>query len=116
MHELSICQALVVQVESLAREHSANRVAQITLGIGALSGVEPDLLEQAYTVACAGTVADKAELIVERLPVRVRCEQCGEETSVRPNRLVCGKCGDWHTRLTSGDECVLMNVELVKGR
>ena len=115
MHELSVCQALVSQVASVARENNANRVAQITLGIGPLSGIEPFLLEQAYLMARAGTVAERAELIVQTIPVRVRCEQCGAESNVLPNRLLCGACGDWHTRLTSGDECMLMSVELLKG-
>jgi len=115
MHELSVCQALVGQVENLLKDHYAHRVAQITLGIGPLSGVEPNLLEQAYTIARAGTVAGEAELIVESIPVRVHCDTCGAETSVLPNRLVCGECGDWHTRLISGDECMLMSVEFING-
>jgi hydrogenase nickel incorporation protein HypA/HybF len=42
----------------------------------------------------------------------VRCETCGAESVALPNRLVCGACGDWHTRLVSGDEMLLASVEL----
>lgn len=28
------------------------------------------------------------------------------------NRLLCGACGDWHTRIISGDELLLESVEL----
>ena len=28
------------------------------------------------------------------------------------NRLLCGACGDYHTRLLSGDEMILASVEL----
>jgi hydrogenase nickel incorporation protein HypA/HybF len=44
--------------------------------------------------------------------VRVRCEQCGAESEASPNRLLCGACGDYHTRLLSGDELLLVSVEL----
>ena len=114
MHELSICQALISQLEAIAREQAAQRVALIRLGVGPLSGVEPQLLEQAYPIASAGTLADGAELVIENLPLRVSCDACGQTTDALPNRLLCAACGDWHTRLVSGDELQLNSVELIK--
>lgn len=114
MHELSVCQGLLSQVEAIAREHAADKVTAITLQIGPLSGVEPALLQQAFTLARAGGVAAEAALVIEALPVRVSCENCGRESEAAPNRLLCGHCGDYHTRLLSGDEMLLMRVELDK--
>lgn len=112
MHELSVCQALLTQVADLARDHRANAVHKIVIRVGPLAGVEPALLMQAFPLACAGTLAEAAELVIEELPLRVRCETCSAESAVLPNRLVCGACGDWHTRLVSGDEMLLASVEL----
>ena len=112
MHELSVCQSLLDQVVRIAADRSATAVTRVTLRIGPLSGVEPELLQQAFPLARAGTVAGQAELVIESLPVRVRCDACGAETDALPNRLVCGACGDWHTRLSSGDELMLVSVEL----
>jgi len=112
MHELSICHALLDQVEVLAAEHGAQRVASITVSIGPLSGVEPDLLQASYPLASVGTVADGARLEIVRTPLRVRCEQCGAETAATLNRLVCGACGHLRTVLVSGDELLLTDVEL----
>ena len=112
MHELSICQNLIGQVESLARQHGAQTVSLIRLQIGALSGIEAPLLEQAFTIARVGTVADSAVLKTESLPIRVRCKSCGTESAATPNCLLCAVCGDWHTELLSGDEMLLASVEL----
>jgi hydrogenase nickel incorporation protein HypA/HybF len=112
MHELSVCLSLLQQVESIAAEHNATGVTAITLSIGPLSGVEPDLLRNAYPLAVAGTVAEEAELIMEIADVVVRCSQCDSETTVTPNKLLCGSCGDFRTQLVSGDEMTLMRVEL----
>lgn len=114
MHELSVCQALIAQVEDIARQHQAAAVTAVNVRIGPLSGVEPGLLEQAFPLASAGTVAQASRLVIEKLPVRVRCDTCGAETAAEANRLVCGSCGDWHTRLVSGDEMLLASVELEK--
>jgi len=112
MHELSICLSLLQQVEQIARERGAVQVVGITLSIGPLSGVEPELLRHAYPLAAAGTVAEDAELIVEIADVVVRCSQCDTETTVVPNKLLCGSCGDFRTRVIAGDELTLMRVEL----
>ena len=114
MHELSICQALVNQVEQVAREHHSTRVTSVQLRIGPLSGVEPHLLEQAFPLAAAGTVAEGSELRLDCLPVSVSCGHCGAVTHALPNRLVCGQCGAWRTTLVSGDELQLARVELVR--
>lgn len=112
MHELSVCQALIGQVETIARRESAGRVTAIHLAIGPLSGVEPGLLRRAWPLACGNTVAAEAELLIEEAGIRVACSVCGAETGATANRLLCGECGDWRTRLVSGDELVLTRLEL----
>ncbi|MGB5298608.1 MAG: hydrogenase maturation nickel metallochaperone HypA [Thiogranum sp.] len=114
MHELSICQALIDQVEALAREQRAKRVLSLVVGVGPLSGVEARLLKQAYPVAAAGTLAEGSELDIEDRPIRVHCKSCGEDSDATANRLVCAFCEDWRTDLISGDELVLTRVEFVR--
>jgi hydrogenase nickel incorporation protein HypA/HybF len=111
MHELSICEALISQVHAIAIERSA-RVRRVSVGVGPLSGVEPQLLESAYPLACAGTCAEGSRLNIERTEVTVRCRSCGTQSAAAPNRLLCAACGDWATDLVSGDELVLLQVEL----
>ena len=116
MHELAICQTLINQLEAIAVERNARAVTSIVVGIGPLAGVEAQLLKNAYPVASAGTVAEHAELVIESLPVRVRCNSCDAESEVLPNKLGCKQCGNWRTTLISGDELMLMSVELEKSK
>lgn len=112
MHELSVCLSLLQQVESIARQHNAATVDQVYLKVGPLSGVEPELLRKAYPLAVAGTVAEKAELFIEYGEITVACTECGAESPAKPNRLLCAACGDFRTRLKSGDEMILQRIEL----
>jgi len=100
MHELSLCMALI------------SRVERIELRLGPLSGAEAALLESAWPLASAGTVAEGAVLAISPAAVRVACSRCGEVSDATPNRLLCGSCGDYRTRLVSGDELLLARVEL----
>jgi hydrogenase nickel incorporation protein HypA/HybF len=112
MHELAVCQGLMGQVEQIARRENAERVTRILLSIGPLSGVEARLLADAFPIAAAGSVAEGAELVIDAAPVRVKCLGCGAETAAAANRLLCGECGDYRTRLLSGDEMLLTSLEL----
>lgn len=112
MHELAICQSLINQIENIASERNAQSVRLIVIGMGPLSGVEAQLLKNAYPIASAGTVAANAELVIEYLPVKVKCNECGCESDVAVNKLTCKHCGNWRTSLVSGDELLLMSVEL----
>ncbi len=112
MHELAVCQALIDQVDRVSREHGGRRVLAVTVAVGALSGVEGQLLEHAFPLAAAGTVAEGASLVVESIPVAVRCRTCRVESEAAPNRLVCGACRDWQVDVVAGEELLLQRVEL----
>jgi hydrogenase nickel incorporation protein HypA/HybF len=112
MHELSVCLSLLREVERIARENDAGRVTKIAVTVGPLSGVEPELLQRAYPLAVAGTIAEHAEFHIDVAGIVVKCSQCGAESAAKPNRLLCGECGDYRTNLVSGDEMVLKSLEL----
>lgn len=112
MHEMSICQGLLNQVTQIAAEHHATAVKKIYLQVGPLSGVEPDLLQNIFPIARSNTISANAELVIQLLPIKVKCRRCAAESNATINKLVCAECGDWHTELISGDELLLQRVEI----
>ena len=112
MHELSLCEDLRDQVLTIAKAHHAEKVVRIIVRIGPLSGVESLLLESAFSISRAGTLAEEAEFLTEVLPIRILCNSCGVESEAVVNNLVCGSCGGYNTKLLSGDELILARVEL----
>ena len=114
MHELAVCQGLMKEVRRVARAAGADRVVSVTVRIGPLSGVEPQLLQSAFPLASAGTVAADSKLIIERAAVRVRCQRCGGESEAASSRLLCGFCGHWQVQVLSGEELLLARVELLR--
>jgi hydrogenase nickel incorporation protein HypA/HybF len=112
MHELSVCQALVQQLENVSAANGGGRVELVRLRIGPLSGIEPALLRHAFPLAAAGTIAEGAELFVEPSPVVVHCNECGVRSDAAPNRMLCAECNSFRVRMVSGDEMLLASVEL----
>lgn len=112
MHELAVAQGLVSEAERVADHHGATRIDHIVARIGALSGVEAQLLERAFLVARAGSRAETSTLEIETGPIEVRCRTCGATGNAAPNRLICGACGDWRVDVTAGEELLLVRLVL----
>lgn len=112
MHEFSICRSLVDQVEAVAREHRATAIKAIVVGLGPLSGIQPDELRQAFPLASAGTIAGEARLQIRSHPLQWRCLDCGEACETMTPTDRCGRCRSDNLQLLSGDKIVLEHVEV----
>ncbi|MCP4205089.1 MAG: hydrogenase maturation nickel metallochaperone HypA [bacterium] len=110
MHEYSIVQALMSQVETEARKHGAVSVDRIELKIGELSGIEVDLLRTAFEVFRDRSICARAELEIEVVPAEWSCPTCRELLEAGA-RLQCPDCKQ-PARLLSGDEIVLQRIEM----
>ena len=110
MHEYSLAQALIERVEREARARGASAVHRVTVRIGPLSGVEPELLVTAYGHLRAGTLCAGAELDLDGEDAVWRCEACG--VVLAPGvALCCPGCG-LPARLAGGDALVLERIEM----
>jgi hydrogenase nickel incorporation protein HypA/HybF len=110
MHEYSLVQALLEQVDRQARVHRATAVHRLHVSVGELAGVEVQLLETAYDTFRVRTVCAGAALEVHPVAARWACPGCGSE--VRAGQaLRCPECGV-AARLQAGDEIVLDRIEM----
>ena len=110
MHEYSIVQALLTEVEAQATRRRASAIHRLHVRIGQLSGVEVGLLRTAYELFREGTPCANAPLSIVTVPAQWICSRCAE--AIAPGSLLrCADCGS-PARLASGDEIVLDRIEL----
>jgi hydrogenase nickel incorporation protein HypA/HybF len=110
MHEYSLVMSLIERAEQEANQRNAKSIVRLALRVGESSGVEAELLVQAFEIARTGTCCEKAELVVTREPARWTCPSCDAELD--PNvSLRCSPC-DSAGRLTSGDALLLEQMEI----
>ncbi|SFD79081.1 hydrogenase maturation nickel metallochaperone HypA [Streptomyces aidingensis] len=113
MHELSIAAAVAERAGEVAREHDAAGVAAVLLRVGELAGVVPDALRFSFGLVTEGTPAAGAALLIEEVPARARCGDCGERFAVgSPPSLCCPRCGRAAAELLTGRELELAEVRL----
>jgi hydrogenase nickel incorporation protein HypA/HybF len=110
MHEYSIVQALLEQVEAEARKHGAASVQRVSVRIGALAGVEPDLLASAYALFRERTICAQAPLDIERVEACWKCPRCAAPIPTGA-MLRCPACAV-PAQLVGGDEIMLQRIEM----
>jgi hydrogenase nickel incorporation protein HypA/HybF len=112
MHELSVAHAIVTTVVD-ALPDDQSRVTQVTVRIGALSGVVPQALQFAYEVAADGTRLADAILVIERTPVVVFCSPCNTEVELAGTTdFTCPNCGHPSGDVRSGEELQVASITL----
>ena len=110
MHEYSIVQALLERVASEARVRQATSVHRVSVRIGELSGVEPELLATAFETFRERTICERAELDLQTVTARWECPRCGRDIR-RGEVLTCASCAT-PARLAAGDEIMLDRIEM----
>jgi len=111
MHETAIVQGLMRILTRQAAAHRIERVARVTVKVGRLRAVEPQQLKSCFEMFAEGTLADGAELVVDEVGVRGRCQDCGSEFDVPRFRFECPACGGTRVEVTRGQELYIENFE-----
>ena len=113
MHELSIAEGIVSEVERLAAHHRATRVDAIEVETGVMRMVEHGALASAFEIVSVGTVAQGARLVVTDVPVVARCRSCGTEYGAGDRfDFACPSCGKADAGILQGDDIILASVEM----
>ena len=111
MHEYSLVQSLVERVEQEARRRGALAVHRLSVRVGELSGVDPDLFRTAYETFREGTICARAPLAVTTVAASWSCPRCAKAIP-RGGILRCARC-DAPARLDDGgDALTLDGIEL----
>jgi hydrogenase nickel incorporation protein HypA/HybF len=108
MHELSITQSMV---ELCITSAGGRRVLSVTMEIGELSGMVPDAVEFCFDACTRDTPLEGANLIIERIPGRGRCD-CGIESLLHTYYDPCPACGGFSLTITAGEELRVRELEV----
>lgn len=112
MHELGIVYHIIRDVENVARANGVSRVSSVTLLLGEVSGVVPDLLLDAWRWAAdKKPITEGAELVVEPVEAVTHCEACGRDYGTVEHGKTCPHCGSGETYLLQGQEVMIKQIE-----
>jgi hydrogenase nickel incorporation protein HypA/HybF len=112
MHEISIALSIIEIAEAKAREQNSPSIQTIRIKLGEFTSVVKEALEFAFEAVRIDTLAGRARLEIETVPMIVQCVVCGPVTEpVRTVCLVCPACG-LPLEIVSGEELLVDYIEI----
>ena len=112
MHEYSLARALLHQIQAIVDQEDVAKVRSVSVTIGEFSGVDPELLRMAFQDVSQQSVAASAALLIEKVALEARCENCFNEVLVERFRFVCPNCESGSVNIVRGEELILERVML----
>ncbi len=112
MHELAITQSMLDLALEQARKAQAKQVTQINLVIGEMSGVVCDSVEFYFNILSQDTIAHRASLSFQQIPIQLRCRRCGTVFSPSEPPWACPSCRQWDAEVVTGRELYIDSIEV----
>ena len=104
MHELALVENIIELVAEGARRDRMSRVTRVIVEIGAGASVDPEALQFCFPIAAADTVAAGAELVINQIALRARCDRCRIDYGPETLFAACPTCGRFGGNIISGRE------------
>ena len=113
MHELSICQGIMDVATAALGElpRPLPLVSCVTVRVGRLTAVVPVTLRHYFALLVPGTPLDGATLVVEEVPIRAACPDCGGRFEIDVLSFRCPTCDSGFVELLSGRELEVVSLD-----
>ncbi|MDR1082422.1 MAG: hydrogenase maturation nickel metallochaperone HypA [Coriobacteriales bacterium] len=112
MHEFSLMQSVLNDVEASARDAGAERVTEIKLVVGEMREVVFEAMEFAFEALAPHTLSEHAQLTMRTVKPRSRCSQCGDDFEHDRFHWSCPTCDSLATELVAGKELYIDTIEV----
>jgi len=104
VHEFALVDNIFQILNVKIKELQLRKISQIKLVVGEMTAVEETTLSACFEAFAKDTVAEGAQLIFERVPLRGKCRQCGQVFKIENYRFICPECDDKAVEVISGRE------------
>lgn len=110
MHEFSLASEIVEISTKAARNAQKNKITQITLQIGELSGVEVEALLTALDSLCRQSILSTASIEIEKVSGKAICTECGKAFTLSDIFKPCPYCLSLFKDITGGKEFNVLSI------
>jgi len=112
MHELAATQQILEIAINKARENQVSRIRRINLVIGDLSSFVDDSIQFSFDILTQNTMAEKALLSIQRIPVELLCKNCKRPFTPHTQPWRCPQCQSIEFDIIKGTEFYLDSIEV----
>lgn len=111
MHETSIIyDALEIAKES-GKNNNLKKIDKIYMKIGEFTCVDESSLRFAFEALRKNTICEDADLIIEKVKAKAKCDYCNEEFIIDFTNKICPKCYKYSNNICNGYELLVWQIE-----
>ena len=110
MHEFTLARNIIEIVAETAEKNHADRVSEVLLEIGALSGVEIQALDMALECLRSGTIIQETEIKKDIIEAVAVCNRCGCEYRPTDYLSICPECKTSDVKIIRGKELRVKSI------
>jgi hydrogenase nickel incorporation protein HypA/HybF len=108
---MAIVSSIFDIVEDQIQKYGINRVKQVRLVVGDMTGVEDMTMKGCFELYAENTSAAGAELVIRHVPIKAKCRSCGNEFLLQMGLGRCSECGNEGINIISGKELYIDSIE-----
>lgn len=112
MHEFSIALNIVDIATETARANKAEKVNEVEVDVGEMSGVIYEALEFALDSAIKGTILENARFKLNRIKAGAVCHDCRHNFEPEDYLSVCENCGSSNIEIVRGKEMRVKSINV----
>jgi hydrogenase nickel incorporation protein HypA/HybF len=115
MHELQVTQDILQTVLDYASRNDVKKILRIRLLVGELNDFQQDWVQRYFDRVSKASIAEGAEITLEKVPTAFRCRDCGRDFEVEvslTDRVRCPHCGGADFSLLRGRELLIRDMEV----
>lgn len=112
MHELSLAENILQQIEDAAQTQQFHRVKTVWLEIGELACVEQESLRFFFAVVTEDSIARQAKLEIIGITGQAVCNDCHRAILIAALHQACPHCGSYALQITQGNEMRIRELEV----
>ncbi|OGU12098.1 MAG: hydrogenase maturation nickel metallochaperone HypA [Ignavibacteria bacterium GWB2_35_12] len=112
MHEVSIAQEIIEIVKSYLPKNNHVSVKSVKVEVGEFSNILPEALSFGFEVRTENSELKGAELIISKIPLTVKCKDCGYISTLEEPFFFCNSCESANVEILTGTELNVIEIEL----
>ena len=95
-----------------ANTAQANRIININLVVGELSGVVGESVQFYFNFLSKDTAAEKATIDFKLVPAELRCRDCSTNFGLEDVHWICPNCQSSRVEIINGRDCYVESIDV----
>lgn len=112
MHEFSIALNIVDIATKTAKDANAEKINEVEVEVGILSGVIVEALEFALESAVKDTLLENAKITISKIEALARCDVCNKEFNPDNYIAQCPECSSFRYSILQGRELRVKSINV----